>query len=114
MGLICCGRIEKKALVIDNEIKIQDVVNLTSTTDHRLGDAATFLPYNRGLKGYLSDPANFKPEHYKANIHWTEKEREILEKKEKLEENKRIRENEERLEQERKTEEWRIRRNVEM
>jgi pyruvate/2-oxoglutarate dehydrogenase complex dihydrolipoamide acyltransferase (E2) component len=73
LGLVCCGRIEKKALVVDNEIKIQDVINFTCTTDHRYGDAATFAPFNKGFKGYLKDPANYKPEDYKQNIHWSEK-----------------------------------------
>jgi len=45
MALVCAGRVEKKAVVIDNEIKIQDMMNLTATSDHRFGDAATFLPF---------------------------------------------------------------------
>jgi hypothetical protein len=75
IALVCVGRVEKKALVIENEIKIQDVINFTSTTDHRFGDAATFTPFMRGFKGYLKDPANFKPEEYKGNMHWSEKEK---------------------------------------
>jgi pyruvate/2-oxoglutarate dehydrogenase complex dihydrolipoamide acyltransferase (E2) component len=75
IALLCIGRVEKKALVIDNEIKIQDVMNVTATSDHRFGDAATFVPFVRGFKGYLKDPANFKPEDYKANVHWSEKEK---------------------------------------
>jgi pyruvate/2-oxoglutarate dehydrogenase complex dihydrolipoamide acyltransferase (E2) component len=75
IALICCGRTEKKVLAIDGEIKIQDVVNFTTTTDHRFGDAATFLPYMKSFKGYLADPTIYKPENYKANIHWSEKEK---------------------------------------
>jgi len=75
MGLVCGGRVEKKAVVVDNEIKIQDVCNFTATSDHRFGDAATFWPFQRGFKGYMEDPANFKPENYKANLHWSEKQK---------------------------------------
>jgi len=73
MALICAGRVQKKPIVINNEIKIQDIVNLTATSDHRFGDAATFLPFYNVLKGYLEDPLNFKPDNYKRNLHWSER-----------------------------------------
>lgn len=44
IGLTCAGKIRKMPLVIDGELKIQSVLNTTSTGDHRYGDAAIFLP----------------------------------------------------------------------
>lgn len=43
-GLSCAGKIRKVPQVIDGELKIQSVLNLTSTGDHRFGDAAIFIP----------------------------------------------------------------------
>ena len=48
-------------------------MNCTQTGDHRFGDASIFLPLHKLFRMYLEDPANFKPENFKENIHWTEK-----------------------------------------
>jgi pyruvate/2-oxoglutarate dehydrogenase complex dihydrolipoamide acyltransferase (E2) component len=72
MGLACVGRIQKKAVVIDEQIVIQDMVNCTQTGDHRFGDAAIFMPLHKLFRGYMTDPANFKHEDYKENAHYSE------------------------------------------
>lgn len=48
-------------------------MNTTNTGDHRFGDASVFLPLQRCYALYISDPANFKHENCKENIHWTER-----------------------------------------
>jgi len=44
MGLICAGKTDKRAVVINGEIKIQEMITTTLTFDHRYGDIMTFLP----------------------------------------------------------------------
>ena len=50
MSLICCGKIEKRAIVettadgVDN-IKIASMMTSVGTGDHRYGDAAVFTPF---------------------------------------------------------------------
>lgn len=74
MGLSCIGVVQKKAVVIDDEIVIQDMMNTTQTGDHRYGDAAIWMPFQKVLIGYIADAKNFHPEDYKKEaVHWTEK-----------------------------------------
>lgn len=74
MSLFCIGKCEKKAIVDENnEIKVGNVLNMTSTGDHRYGDAAVFLPLMRCVTGFLADPENFDLAACKENPHWSEK-----------------------------------------
>lgn len=67
------GRIEKRACVVGDEVLIQDVMNKTSTGDHRYGDASIWVPLHKVVLGYMQDPKNFKTEDYAERPHWTEK-----------------------------------------
>jgi pyruvate/2-oxoglutarate dehydrogenase complex dihydrolipoamide acyltransferase (E2) component len=71
--LTCAGSIRQKPLVIDNEIKIQSVLNITSTGDHRFGDAAIFLPLEKTFLGYVANPEHFYLDSVKENLHWSER-----------------------------------------
>ena len=71
--LFCVGAIEKKPCVVGDEIKIQNMMNVTQTGDHRYADAATVHPLSRTFKGYIVDPENFKMSEWKENAHWSEK-----------------------------------------
>jgi hypothetical protein len=75
MGLFCIGAIQKKAVVVNDEIVIQSMMNVTQTGDHRFGDASIFLPLSRCFNGYINDPENFKSADWKENAHWSEKKR---------------------------------------
>jgi pyruvate dehydrogenase E2 component (dihydrolipoamide acetyltransferase) len=49
IGLTCCGAMKKTPVVVDGEVKIQQVMKTVSTADHRFGDAASFLPLQRAV-----------------------------------------------------------------
>jgi hypothetical protein len=49
------------------------VINITSTGDHRFGDASVWIKFHSPLRGYLTDAENFKAETYKENKHYSEK-----------------------------------------
>jgi len=46
LGLSCCGKVRDVPLMIEGHDapQIQQIVTLTSTGDHRFGDAAMFMP----------------------------------------------------------------------
>lgn len=73
MGLFCIGAVEKKPVVLDDEIVIREMMNLVMTADHRYGDAALFKPLYKTFGNYLADPTNYKDEDQKENAHWSEK-----------------------------------------
>ena len=62
----------KKPIVVDDNIVIAPMMNITSTGDHRYGDAATFLNLHRSFAGYVRDPENFKTDDFKETPHWSE------------------------------------------
>ena len=73
MGLFCTGKITKKPVVMENdEIKIQSMMNVVSTGDHRFGDASIFTKMNKTMMGYVADPANFDPTLYPESPHYSE------------------------------------------
>jgi len=76
MALLCCGKIEKRAIVGENdEVKVANMMTLVATGDHRYGDAAIFLPLFHAVRGYVLDPANFDEKNFKENVHYLEKEK---------------------------------------
>ena len=73
MAMLCCGKIEKRAVVGENdEIKVAHIMTMVATGDHRYGDAAIFLPFFKTLQGYTEDPAGFDEKNFKENVHYTE------------------------------------------
>jgi pyruvate dehydrogenase E2 component (dihydrolipoamide acetyltransferase) len=50
------GATAKKPMVVNNEIKIRDVINLTLTLDHRYTDGARAAPLYQKFIKYLNDP----------------------------------------------------------
>jgi hypothetical protein len=67
------GRVEKRPVVVGEEVLIQDMMNKTSTGDHRFGDAAIWTPLHKVMLGYSVDAKNFKTEDYAERPHWSEK-----------------------------------------
>lgn len=59
MGLFCIGGVEKKPVVVDDKIVIQEMMNIVMTADHRYGDAALFRPLYKTFGNFLSDPENY-------------------------------------------------------
>lgn len=73
MALLCTGKIEKRAIVGENdEIKVAHMMTMVATGDHRYGDAAIFLPFFHAVTGYTRDPANFDEKNFKENVHYKE------------------------------------------
>ena len=54
--VITVGATLKKAMVVNNEIKIRDVINVTLTLDHRYTDGARAAPIYQKFVQYLNDP----------------------------------------------------------
>lgn len=74
LGYICCGAIEKRA-VVEKEtdaIKVASMMTVVGTGDHRYGDAAIFVPFFKMLRGYIEDPKDFDEASVKANVHYSE------------------------------------------
>lgn len=54
--IITVGSTVKKPLVVDNEVKIRDIINVTLTLDHRYTDGArAAVVYQKFIK-YLDNP----------------------------------------------------------
>lgn len=74
LGLICTGKIEKRAIVDTKDgdkIKVASMMTAVATGDHRFGDAAIFLPLVKVMRGFISDPENFDHTKYPENKpHW--------------------------------------------
>eukprot|EP00826_Nyctotherus_ovalis_P057261 TRINITY_DN7820_c0_g1_i6.p2 TRINITY_DN7820_c0_g1~~TRINITY_DN7820_c0_g1_i6.p2 ORF type:complete len:107 (+),score=16.33 TRINITY_DN7820_c0_g1_i6:758-1078(+) len=54
--IVTIGTIVKKPLVVENEIKIRDVINITLTLDHRYTDGARAAKVYQKFIKYLDDP----------------------------------------------------------
>ena len=76
MGLTCAGKIAKKAVVIDEQIVIQDVIRCTQTVDHRFGDGATWKPCFNVFKAYMENPKEIDFDNFEEVAHWSEKKTE--------------------------------------
>jgi pyruvate dehydrogenase E2 component (dihydrolipoamide acetyltransferase) len=63
--LITIGATNKKPLVVDNEIKIRDVINITLTLDHRYTDGARAAKVYQKFIKYLDDPESCPKEESK-------------------------------------------------
>lgn len=74
LGYLCCGVIEKRAVVDKetDEIKVAHMMSMAATGDHRYGDAAIFLPFFKAFRSMLEDPENFDETKIKANMHYSE------------------------------------------
>ena len=78
LGYVCCGVIEKRAIVDQKteEIKVAPMMTVIATGDHRYGDAAIFVPFFKMLKLYINDPAGHDESQVKANVHYSERKEE--------------------------------------
>jgi pyruvate dehydrogenase E2 component (dihydrolipoamide acetyltransferase) len=56
VAIIGVYEIQKKAVVIDNEIKIRDMMNITATCDHRLIDGAQAARFLKKMIARLENP----------------------------------------------------------
>lgn len=59
MFVLCIGKTQKKAVVIDNEVKIRDMMNTVWTIDHRFGDAVIGMNLIRIVRSFTEDPESF-------------------------------------------------------
>jgi len=75
LSIICCGAIEKRA-VVDKEdgdkIKVANMMTVVASGDHRFGDAAIMRPYFVTMRGYIEDPIGFDEKKFKDVVHYTE------------------------------------------
>jgi len=56
VAIIGVYEIQKKAVVVNNEIKIRDMMNITATCDHRLIDGAQAARFLKKLIARLENP----------------------------------------------------------
>ena len=54
--IVTVGATTKKPMVVDDEIKIRNVINVTLTLDHRYTDGARAAPVYQKFLRYLHDP----------------------------------------------------------
>lgn len=57
--IITVGATLKKPMVVDNEIKIRDMINVTLTLDHRFIDGARASPMYLKFNKLLQDPEKY-------------------------------------------------------
>ena len=57
--IITVGSTLKKPLVVENEIKIRDVINVTLTLDHRFTDGARAAPLYQKFNKLLQDTEKY-------------------------------------------------------
>ncbi len=57
--VITMGKVEKKPVVVDEEVQIRSVLPLTATLDHRIVDGAQAGALARGLARRLRYPERF-------------------------------------------------------
>jgi pyruvate dehydrogenase E2 component (dihydrolipoamide acetyltransferase) len=57
-GILAVGATEKRAVVINNEIKIANMMTITLSADHRLVDGATAAIFMQKLKNYIENPVS--------------------------------------------------------
>ena len=55
-GILAVGAIEKTPVVVDDEIAIRPIMNLTLTYDHRVVDGAPAAQFLKQVKTYLENP----------------------------------------------------------
>ena len=70
--LMCLGKVEKKAEVIeeagkDDRIEIRQMCQAVVTFDHRYGDASMCKKVERVMRDYIQDPENFDLSKYPDN-----------------------------------------------
>jgi pyruvate dehydrogenase E2 component (dihydrolipoamide acetyltransferase) len=56
-AILALGVIEKKPVVINDEIIIRPMMSMTLSCDHRVIDGATGADFMKTLKAYIEDPA---------------------------------------------------------
>lgn len=56
-AILALGAIEKKPVVINDEIVIRPMMSMTLSCDHRVIDGATGADFMKTLKAYIEDPA---------------------------------------------------------
>jgi pyruvate dehydrogenase E2 component (dihydrolipoamide acetyltransferase) len=56
VGIVGIGKIQKKAVVVDDEIKIAQVLPLSIAVDHRVIDGADAGRFLKTVKAFLNDP----------------------------------------------------------
>lgn len=61
--MITVGATVKKPMVVDDEVKIRDVVNVTLTLDHRYTDGARAGQIYKKFRDFLHDPEGFSAKH---------------------------------------------------
>lgn len=54
--IMAVGGIEKKAIVVDDQIQIGSMMRVTLSSDHRIVDGATGAEFLRSFKSYLEEP----------------------------------------------------------
>ena len=59
MFLVCTGKCEKRPVVVDNQVVIRDIMTSVYTFDHRYGDAAVGMRFEKIVRAYLNDPEHF-------------------------------------------------------
>ncbi len=57
-GILAVGATEKRAVVINNEIKIANMMTITLSADHRLVDGSTAAIFMQKLKNYIENPVS--------------------------------------------------------
>jgi len=57
--IITIGSTQKKAVVVGDEIKIRNVIDVTLTLDHRYTDGARAAPLYQKFVNILKDPEKF-------------------------------------------------------
>ena len=64
MIVACTGKIEKKAVVVNDEIVIRPIMNVIYSIDHRYADASVGIKFLNIIKDFLDSPDTFKIDKY--------------------------------------------------
>jgi pyruvate/2-oxoglutarate dehydrogenase complex dihydrolipoamide acyltransferase (E2) component len=62
--VVCTGKAEKRAVVVNDELVIRTMMTVIYTFDHRYGDAGLGVRFLRIIKAYIEDPENFNIDNY--------------------------------------------------
>ncbi len=62
--IACTGKIEKKPVVINDEIVIRPIMNTIYAVDHRFGDASIAIKFLNIIKDYVENPETFNIDKY--------------------------------------------------
>jgi hypothetical protein len=68
--VVCLGRAEKRAVVIDDKIEIRPMMSAVYTADHRFGDASIIVNLLKAVKLYVEDPENYDDSVVSAGADW--------------------------------------------